>query len=116
MTYPVPEHATVDATPGGRLEQLAAEYARIKPAFDAAEDHLKAVIDAIKLELTYAAPGSTKVDLKAPALDRPLRLMAKTSWRLDTKKMKAEDPATYARYAVQNTCWELRAVTGGGGK
>lgn len=113
MTEP-PSHATIPATPSSRLEELAAEYAIAKPAYEEAKARLDAIVDAIKYELANAAPGSTKVDLVTPVLERPLRLQAITSWRVDTKKLKAEDPATYVRYAKQSTYWELRAVTGGG--
>lgn len=111
-----PRISIVAAEPASRLEQLAAEYAIAKPAADAANARLDAVVEAIKVELTYAAPGATKVDFHAPAFTQPLRLQAKTQWRLDSKKLKENDPGTYARYAAQKTHWELRAAPGGGGQ
>jgi hypothetical protein len=103
--------ATVAAGRGSRLEQLAEAYALAKPAADAAKEHLDAITDAIKLELTMAAPGAHRVDFTAAALVAPLRLASKTSWRLDSKRLKTEAPELYVRYAKQSTYWELRAVT-----
>lgn len=104
------EPIVVRAEPESRLEALAAAYAQAKPAADAADAHLKSITDAIKLELSNAAPGALKVDLSSPDLPTPLRLQAKTGWRLDTKRLKAEAPETYVQYAVQTTAWELRAL------
>jgi hypothetical protein len=96
-----------------RLQQLAAEYAVVKPTADEWKARLESIVGAIKLELTQAAPGATRVDLRSAALERPLRLQAKTQWRLDMKKLKAEAPEVYVRYAVQSTFWELRTVQDG---
>jgi hypothetical protein len=93
-----------------RLSQLAAGYTAAKEAADAAAVRLKEITDAIKVELTNAAPGITKVDLVHEALTSPLRLQTKTSWRLDTGKLKENEPEIYVRYARQSTSWELRAV------
>lgn len=99
--------AVVQAEPESRLEALAAQYDEAKSAAEAAAARLKDITDAIKLELTNAAPGAPKVDLVSSALSAPLRLSAVTSWRLDTKRMKAEAPDTYVRFAVQSTSWRL---------
>lgn len=113
-TQPPTAPVVIQAEPQGRLEALAAAYAEAKPAAEAAEAYLKQITDAIKVELANAAPGALKVDLASPVLAAPLRLQARTSWRLDTKRLKAEAPETYVQYAVQSTAWELRAVPGGG--
>lgn len=111
MTAPAPVGPVViTAGTGTRLEALAEAYALAKPAADAAAAHLESITDAIKVELTNAAPGATKVDLNADALEAPLRLSARTSWRLDSKRLKQQAPAVYAQYAVQTSYWELRAV------
>jgi hypothetical protein len=101
----------VNAPPQSRLEALAAAYTEARPAADAATERLTGITDAIKLELANAAPGALKVDLVSPCLSTPLRLQAKTSWRLDTKTLKAEAPETYVRFARQSTAWELRQVS-----
>jgi hypothetical protein len=106
--------AMVAAEPGSRLEALLAEYERLKPVVDAAAAHLKTVTDAIKVEATAVTPGATRVDISSPVLSTPLRLQAKTSWRLDTKRMKQENPLLYVTYAYQSTAWELRSVSAAG--
>lgn len=102
--------ASIEPSPGSRLDALAAAYAQAKPAADAAAARLKEITDAIKVELTTAAPGSTQVDLHSSELERPLRLSARTSWRLDTNRLKAEAPNLYVRFAERRTVWDLRAV------
>jgi hypothetical protein len=102
--------AVVRPDSDSRLSQLAAGYTDAKAAADAAAARLKEITDAIKVELTNAAPGVTKVDLVHDSLASPLRLQAKTSWRLDTPKLKENEPEIYVRYAKQSTSWELRAV------
>lgn len=94
-----------------RLDQLAALYDEKHAAKEAAEKELKAVTDAIKVELTQQAPGETSIDLVSDALQRPLRLLAVTSWRLNSSKMKAEEPELYVRYAEQSTAWKLSRVS-----
>ena len=105
------QHATVAPEPGSRLEQLAEAYAVAKPAADDAKARLDTITDAIKLELSMAAPGATKVDFHTPALTAPLRLASRTSWRLDSTRLKAEQPELYVRYAKQVSYWELRTAT-----
>lgn len=92
-----------------RLDQLYAQYARLKPRVDELSADLKAITDAIKLELTVANPGKTRIDVVHPSLPRPLRLIYVKKWRLDTKRMKSEAPDTYAQYAVPDGRWELRS-------
>lgn len=106
-------HATINAAPGGRLEQLAEEYATAKPAADEAKARLDMITDAIKAELTTAAPGANKVDFNAPGLAAPLRMQARTTWRLDSPRLKADMPELYVRYAKQTSYWDLRAVQQG---
>lgn len=97
---------------GSRLEQLASQYDMAKAEADKAANDLKAITDAIKLELVNAAPeGATSIDLVSNELVKPLRLVAVTSWRVDAKKLKAEDPVTYVRYATQGTSWTLKRVS-----
>jgi hypothetical protein len=111
-TVPTNQTAIVKSQPETRLDALAAEYAQLKPLADATNARLKEITDGIKAELAVAAPGKTSVDFVSPMLDRPLRMTAKTSWRLDSKRLKAEDPGTYVKYAVQSTSWELRQTGG----
>lgn len=100
----------VTAPADSRLEQLAAQYDLAKAEKDKAEEALKAITDAIKLELTNAAPGATSVDLHSDQLTRPLRLQAISSWRINTEKLKSEQPLIYASYAKPSVAWQLRRV------
>jgi hypothetical protein len=103
---------TVRPAAGSRLDQLAGLYAAAKQAAEVAVEQLETLTTAIKVELTMAAPDAPRVDLVHAALPAALRLQAKTSWRLDTGRLKAEQPELYVRYAKQSTAWELRAVKG----
>jgi hypothetical protein len=103
---------TVTPEPDSRLEQLAAQYDLAKAEADKASATLKAITDAIKLELTGAAPeGARSIDLASDHLTVPLRLNYVESWRVDAKKLKVEQPETYVRYATRSGSWRLAAVT-----
>lgn len=108
-TSPAP-HIVV-ASEGTRLEQLHAQFADAKSAAKEADDRLKAITDGIKAELAAAEPGQGKVELRSP-VGPPLRMTYVESWRMDTKRLKAERPDVYVSYAVQGGSWQLRAVTG----
>lgn len=107
-----PRGVVIKPEQGSRLEQLSAEYDNAKAALDTATKALKTITDGIKLELATLAPGERAVDLSSEHLARPLRLSAVESWRVDAKKLKAEAPETYVRYAVQSTAWVLKTVNG----
>lgn len=104
---------TVVAGAGTRLEQLQAAYVDAKAEADAATAHLKTITDGLKVELSQAAPeGVARIELAAGA-GPALRLSYSESWRVDARKLKAEDPLTYARYAKKSGSWSLRVVAGG---
>lgn len=117
MTDLVPEAAepqafVVQPQPGSRLEQLQAVYADAKARADEASAQLKAITDAIKTELTALAPiGETRIALQSEAGPR-LRLTYSEAWRLDSKRLKAEVPETWVRYAKKSGSWTLRADGG----
>lgn len=107
------ETYAVSAGQGTRLEQLHAQYAEAKAAADAAAEKFKAITDGIKAELAAELPeGMTSVDLVTDGR-QPLRLSYITSWRLDSKRLKAENPETWVRYAKQGGSWVLKATKGG---
>lgn len=107
---PIP---VVNYEPGSRLEQLHAEYWEAKAEKEGAEARLKGAVDALKVELTVAAPDQPKVELHGAA-GRPLALTYIESWRMDTKKLKAEQPLIYVTYASKSGSWKLEAKRGGG--
>jgi hypothetical protein len=106
-----PAATVVQPDPDSRLAQLAAQYDLAKAEAEKSAAALKAITDAIKLELTNAAPGVTDVRLDSDQLAAPLRLYYTESWRVDAKKLKTEDPETYVRYATKGGSWSLRAVS-----
>lgn len=106
-----PPSAQAEVRPGSRLDDLLAAYAELKPRADEAATRLKAVTDAIKAELTAAAPGAERIDVAHNALAQPLRLAYVEKWTVDTKALKADDPETYVRYARKGGSWVLRGLT-----
>lgn len=109
LTIDQPPHQ-VKPKKGSRLEQLHEAYGPAKAAVADAEAKLKAITDAIKLELTQAAPdGAEKIELVGEN-GVPLQLSWVLTWRFDSKKFKADDPQTYVRYAKQSGSWTLRPV------
>jgi hypothetical protein len=94
-----------------RLEQLHALYETTKAAKDQAEKEHKAVVDAIKSELSQLSGGAERVHMVGQA-GPPLALTYVESWRLDSKRMKSEDAETYVRYAVKSGTWKLEKVRG----
>jgi hypothetical protein len=107
-TTPPPARATV--APGSRLEDLLATYAHLKPQADETAERLDMLKAAIKAELQAQAPDALKIDVAHEALPQTLRLSYVESWTLDTRAMKAEDPAAYVRFARKGGRWELRGV------
>lgn len=96
-----------------QVTQLAAQYAAAaKAAKDAA-----AVKDSLAKRLKEAAEAarvdagmdpSTKVVMEAT--DYRVTVTATEAWRLDTTRLKAEQPQFYAAYAVQSTSYRLNVV------
>lgn len=116
VQQPEIERPPVQVAPrkNSRLAQLHAMYAGAKANADAAAEELKTITTAIKAELAAAAPDQPKVDLVSPA-GPPLGLRLVTSWRIDSRKLKAQDPETYVRYARKSEAWALKPLGTGGG-
>lgn len=106
-----PKYVVVQPDAGSRLEQLHAAYESAKAEADGAAERLKAITDGIKLELAKAAPEQPFVELVGPA-GVVLQLTWSESWRVDSRKLKAEDPETYVRYAKKSGSWSLRRAGG----
>lgn len=102
---------TVVAQPDTKLAILQAAYVDAKAKAEAAAADLKAITDGIKYELGQAAPEQTRIELTGPA-GPTLRLAYSERWTLDSKRMKAEDPLTYVRYAKKGGAWSLTKVGG----
>lgn len=104
----------IAATASVRLAQLHASYDEAQANYDAASSHLDAIKTGIKAELAQLAPeGSTKIALNGTD-GPPLTLTYAESWRVDSRKLKTEDPETYVRFAKKSGSWTLKAARGGG--
>lgn len=93
---------------GSKLEALHARYFELKEARNAAVEAFDAVAAEIKSELGTKASeaAATKVELQSPA-GRPLRLIYAESWRVDSTRLKREDPHTYVKWAKKSGSWSL---------
>lgn len=89
-----------------RIAQLHREYHEAKAEADAANQRLRAVTDALKAELVGTDPQTRLITLTSPGV-LPLRLTWVESWRMDTKRLKAEKPDVYVTYAQQSGSWRL---------
>ncbi|WP_040320040.1 hypothetical protein [Aeromicrobium marinum] len=103
----------LDADTDARLAQLHAAYPAAKAAADAAAAQLKVITDGIKAELAARAADHLKIQLNGPHAPS-LRLSHSERWTVDAKKLKAEAPETYVRYAKKSESWSLTVVKGGG--
>lgn len=112
--------APITVTPDERLATLQAQYVEFKAAADIVNERLDAVKAAIKTAMAEAltnsgaltASGVPRVELPATEDCPGLTLSYRESWRVDARRLKAEDPTTYASYAVKSGSWTL-SVAGG---
>ncbi len=107
MTDKTP-YKRVPVAPGSRLEQLYAQYDELERAAKDAETRFETVKDAIKAELGQAAPDATAISADCATVGLTLELTYGESWRLDSKRLKAEDPGTYVKYAKASGSWTLK--------
>jgi hypothetical protein len=105
VSTPAVKRSQVIPPRGSRLEELQARYDDAEAQAKEAAERFEAVKNGIKTELAAMAPGALVIALAGRV---PLTLSWKTSWRLDSKTLKADDPLTYVRYAKQSGYWELR--------
>lgn len=109
MTTNAIQHVSQD---GSRLRELHAAYSDLKAAADEANARLKVCTDAIKSELSSVNGEAPKIELRAEGLPT-LAMTYVERWTLDSKKLKAENPETYVRYARKGGAWTLRTLSGG---
>lgn len=108
MTTIQPDSVVVTPDAGTRLSDLHAAWFAAKAAADEASAQLKVVTDAIKAELTQMVPEVASLELASEG-QRPLLLKYTERWTIDSKKLKADDPETYVKYAKKSGSWSLRA-------
>ena len=111
-TAPDKPRLVITAAPGSVLENLlSAEHAAEAAASEAA-DRLKGVRDEIKAELTQAHPGIGRFDIAGT----PHRPAKQLNWvntvRLNTKRLKTEQPLLYTEYAEFGGKWVLSPARG----
>lgn len=110
MTDAIQGPARVETQDGTRLRDLHYEYDRAKAELARAEERFKTIADGIKAELS--AIGATKVVLTGTDGAKPLRLAWVEQWRVDSTKLKSEQPVIYAAYAKKSGHWKLEALKG----
>lgn len=105
-----PEQASTNLVvpePDTRLAQLLHEYTELKPAADDAVARLRSVTDAIKAETMALDSEARRFRLTIDGV-ADLQLTYTESMRFDSKRLKAEDPLTYVRYAYKTGSWTLK--------
>jgi hypothetical protein len=107
---PRPSAPVVRPEEGSRLDALAAEYATLQPQVEALSERLKTVTDSLKAELS--ASGNRAVLLSSPHLPCLLKCSLREEWRIDSKRLKSEHPATWVAFAKRVRSWRLDRVQG----
>jgi predicted phage-related endonuclease len=93
---------------------LAAAYARAQEAVKAATEHKDTLAAQLKAACETAALGAgrdmadTRVELEGEGF--VARVTPVESWRVDTTKLKSEQPHLYAAYAKKSTSLRLEVV------
>ena len=78
-----------------------------------AKARAKQIGDAIKSEAVALAPENTRSIIIAGGPGIPdWHCHYVESWRLDTKRMKDDEPLTYVRFAVQSGTWKIDKAGG----
>jgi predicted phage-related endonuclease len=111
-TAPDKPRMAITPVPGSVLENLLAQEHAAEAAQKEAYDRLKGLRDQVKAELTQAHPDITAFDI-AGTPHRPAKTL---NWvntvRLDTKRLKAEQPRIYVDYAEFGGKWVLSPARG----
>lgn len=102
MTEPIVAEA------GTRLGQLAFTYSRLRPEFEDIKERLETAKAGLKSEMSQERPGEKSVTLISEHLEKPLKLIAKTTNRVDTKLLLEEFPQIHQYCLKATTSWELR--------
>lgn len=102
----------VEPPADSRLATFHALYAEAKAEADAANEKLKAITDAIKIELTQVAPEERRLELRTNGAPT-LRLTYSEAWRVDSSRLKRDAPEVYKTFAKKSGSWKLKAVGGG---
>jgi hypothetical protein len=93
------------------LALLRAEYDTAKAAKDKAEEEFKTIQAKLRTSLSEATRGALRSALHVPGY-RPITLTYGERWTVDSKRLKAEQPVTYAAYAKLGSNWTLQESKG----
>lgn len=88
------------------LVQLRAQYDYLKKVRDAAVEEFETVKAKLQTALSEASGGAYRSTLLVPGF-KPMTLIYTEPWRVDSKRLKAEQPAIYVQYAKQGSQWTL---------
>lgn len=88
------------------LSELRARYDDLKKVRDAAVEEFDTAKSALQHALGEASGGAYRSTLLVPGY-RPMTLIYTEPWRVDSKRLKAEQPAIYVQYAKQGSQWTL---------
>lgn len=111
MTDQKPPPTRVTPDPDSRLARLVAERAALAPAVSNAKKRLKDIEDAIKIELTNAAPDSANTVATVPGC-KPVRLAWQPRPQFQEKAFKEAHPDLAQRFTDQDAgFWSLREVS-----
>lgn len=98
----------IEAEEGTDLDHLMAEFYATKADLKAAEEAHNAIKDKVKL-LAMEGRNSdedTRVDIHS--MHGNLAVTYTESMRLNTKRMKEEDPLSYARFCEKRGTWKVQ--------
>lgn len=93
------------------LTHLRVAYAAAKAEKDAATERFDAVKSKLQQALAEAANGALRAELRVPGY-KPMTLVYTEPWTLDTKRLKAEQPAVYVEFAKRGLRWTLAESRG----
>src|SRR5690348_12182910 len=111
-TAPDKPTMVITPLPGSLLEDLLSQEHAAEAAAKEAADRLKSTRDQIKAELTQAHPGIGLFRI-AGSPHRPAKNLTWVSTvRLNTKRLKAEQPEVYVEYAEFGGNWVLSPARG----
>lgn len=109
MTDPAPGVAPTVVIAAGadtQLHVLLAEYETVKPQLDSLKKRLEGLTKAIKMICITSVPdGTAHIALHSEFGNYLVEWRG--NWRLDTPRLKDEQPQIYAAYAVEGGTWVL---------
>jgi hypothetical protein len=108
-----PPPPVVTPEPGTELERLLSQRELAQAQVQEAEDSLKSINDGIKRELTTAFQGTRVIIIRGSQHWPTLRLRWVTPRRVNSDRLKSEQPALVDAYREWGTpYWDLRATGG----